>query len=73
MRKTKFCAADSARRDVRTPLGGEASVLNSLQNEREQLNPIRELADLYIDTSKLNVHDLRALISAKFQDSERGQ
>ena len=52
------------------PLGGEASVLNSLQNERQQLNQIRSLADLYIDTSKLNVHDLRALISAKFQDSK---
>lgn len=52
------------------PLGAEASVLNSLQNEREQLNSIRALADLYIDTSQLNVHDLRALISAKFQDSK---
>ena len=52
------------------PLGAVASVLNSLQNEREQLQPIRALADLYIDTSKLNVHDLRALISAKFQDSK---
>lgn len=52
------------------PLGGEATVLNSLRSEREQLTPIRALADLYIDTSKLNVHDLRALISAKFQDSK---
>ncbi len=52
------------------PLGGEATVLNSLRNERDQLTPIRALADLYIDTSKLNVHDLRALISAKFQDSK---
>lgn len=52
------------------PLGGKATVLNSLQNERKQLAPIRDLADLYIDTSKLNVHDLRALISAKFQDSK---
>ena len=33
------------------------------------LKSIRALADVYIDTSKLNVHDLRALISAKFQDS----
>ncbi len=52
------------------PLGGEATVLSSLRDEREVLNPIRELADLYIDTSKLNVHDLRALISAKFRDSK---
>lgn len=52
------------------PLRGEATVLNSLRTEREQLAPIRSVADLYIDTSKLNVHDLRALISAKFQDSK---
>ncbi|HLH02246.1 MAG TPA: RNase adapter RapZ [Bryobacteraceae bacterium] len=52
------------------PLGNEATVLNSLRNERAQLALIRALADLYIDTSKLNVHELRALISAKFQDSK---
>ena len=52
------------------PLGGEATVLNSLRTEREQLAPIRALADLYIDTSKLNVHELRATISSKFEDSK---
>ncbi len=51
------------------PLGGQDTVLSSLRNEREQLNPIRALADLYIDTTKLNVHDLRALISGKFHDA----
>ena len=51
------------------PLGSESTVLHSLITERSQLAPIRDLADLYIDTSKLNVHDLRALISAKFQES----
>jgi UPF0042 nucleotide-binding protein len=50
------------------PLGGEATVLHSLRDEREQLAPIRALADLYIDTSKLNVHELRSLISQKFED-----
>lgn len=52
------------------PLGAKATVLNSLRNERTELQPIRAIADLYIDTTKLNVHDLRALISAKFQDSK---
>ncbi len=52
------------------PLGGEETVLNSLRHEREQLAPIRALADVYIDTSKLTVHDLRALIGARFQDSK---
>lgn len=52
------------------PLGAKATVLNSLRDERTELQPIRAIADLYIDTTKLNVHDLRALISAKFQDSK---
>jgi RNase adapter protein RapZ len=52
------------------PLGAEESVMDNLLEEREQLAPIRSLADLCIDTSKLTVHDLRALIGSKFQDSK---
>jgi RNase adapter protein RapZ len=52
------------------PLGSETTVLNSLQDEREQLAPISKLADVYIDTSKLNVHDLRRVISGKFQNQQ---
>lgn len=52
------------------PLGAEATVMSSLHDERRQLEPIRALADLYIDTSKLNVHDLRRLITGKFQDDQ---
>jgi UPF0042 nucleotide-binding protein len=52
------------------PLGAETTVLSSLKDEREQLKPIRRLADLSIDTSKLNVHELRALISANFQETQ---
>src|SRR5882757_1270103 len=52
------------------PLGAESTVLSSLKDEREQLKPIRRLANLSIDTSKLNVHELRALISANFQDTQ---
>lgn len=56
------------------PLGGKATVLNSLRHERAKLTPIRRLADLDINTTKLNVHELRALISAKFQEApEAGQ
>jgi RNase adapter protein RapZ len=49
-------------------LGGEATVSASIRDEREQLAPIRVLADLSIDTSKLNVHELRGIISGKFHD-----
>lgn len=52
------------------PLGGEATVLASISDERAQLASIRALADLSIDTSKLNVHELRAVISGKFHDQK---
>ena len=51
------------------PLGSKVTVLSSLKDERTQLAPIRRLADLDLDTTKLNVHELRAIISAKFQDT----
>ncbi len=51
------------------PLGSDATVLSSISNEREQLAPIRALADLLIDTTKLNVHDLRRQINEKFQEA----
>ncbi|HEY1946465.1 MAG TPA: RNase adapter RapZ [Bryobacteraceae bacterium] len=53
------------------PFGSKSTVLSSLRHERAQLAPIRRLADLDIDTTKLNVHELRALISAKFQETEQ--
>lgn len=49
------------------PLGVEASVLKSIRNEREQLAPIRAVADHIINTSKFNVHELREVIGDKFQ------
>ncbi|MGI8962111.1 MAG: RNase adapter RapZ [Bryobacteraceae bacterium] len=52
------------------PLGSESTVLTSIRDERDQLAPIRALADLCIDTSKLNVHELRRLITGKFQDAQ---
>jgi RNase adapter protein RapZ len=49
------------------PLGGDRSVLKSIHTERELLATIRELADVTINTSKLNVHELRQLINEKFR------
>jgi UPF0042 nucleotide-binding protein len=54
------------------PLGPESTVLTSLKDERAQLILIQKLADLSIDTSKLNVHELRALISARFESKQDG-
>jgi UPF0042 nucleotide-binding protein len=49
------------------PLGRDASVFKSLRSEREQLAPIRAVADHIINTSKFNVHELREVIGDKFQ------
>lgn len=48
------------------PLGVERSVARSIREERQQLGPIRSVADHIIDTSKFNVHELRELIGEKF-------
>jgi UPF0042 nucleotide-binding protein len=48
------------------PLGTGLSVAESIQSERERLQPIREAADLVIDTSGLNIHELREIIGEKF-------
>ena len=39
--------------------------------EREALRDLRELADQVIDTSQLNVHDLKRLVQARFGPSRR--
>ena len=46
------------------PLGTGRSVKGSILAEREQLAPIRMLADHIIDTAKFNVHELRDVIGA---------
>src|SRR5271155_3771393 len=50
------------------PLGKGTTVRASLGAERKHLRAIRKLADLVIDTSKFNVHELRAHITERFQE-----
>jgi UPF0042 nucleotide-binding protein len=50
------------------PLGTDAPVKSSLKAERRRLRPIRALADLVIDTSKFNVHELRAHVTERFTE-----
>ena len=49
------------------PLGTGSSVRTSLGAERRHLRKIRALADLVIDTSKFNVHELRSYVTERFQ------
>jgi len=46
---------------------GDLPVKEAIADERRRLRPIRKLADLVIDTSKLNVHELRAHAIEKFK------
>jgi UPF0042 nucleotide-binding protein len=45
-------------------------VLAALRREREELAPIRELADEVIDTTDLTIHDLRQAIRNRFSPAE---
>jgi UPF0042 nucleotide-binding protein len=54
------------------PLGTDAPVKAALASERRRLRHIRAIADLVIDTSKFNVHELRAHINELFQKKEKG-
>lgn len=40
------------------PLQGDGTILDGIRRERERLAPLREAADVVIDTSGLNVHQL---------------
>jgi RNase adapter protein RapZ len=48
------------------PLGISVPVKSSIESERRRLAPILKVADMTIDTSKFNVHELRALIFDTF-------
>ena len=48
------------------PLGKGSTVKDSLSQERRMLQPIRALADLVVDSSHFNVHELRSHITSKF-------
>lgn len=52
------------------PLQGEGRLIDGIETERELLRELRGEADLIIDTSVLNVHELRAKIAAAFGDSQ---
>ncbi|MBZ5644674.1 MAG: RNase adapter RapZ [Acidobacteriia bacterium] len=53
------------------PLGHDRPVLEGLRRERVLMEPIRKLADVVIDTTKFNVHELRQLITSRFQKTDR--
>jgi UPF0042 nucleotide-binding protein len=53
------------------PFGKALSVRESLSHERALMEPIRKLADVVIDTSKFNVHELRNFVTQRFKNPEK--
>ena len=53
------------------PLGRDASVRSSLTAERRRLQPLRALADLVVDTTRFNVHELRGQLTERLQGGNR--
>jgi UPF0042 nucleotide-binding protein len=63
---------DATRR--KHPLDGEATgLVEAIELERVLLQPVKSAADLVIDTSTLNVHELKAKLLAAFEEASDGQ
>ncbi len=52
------------------PLQGSGRVIDGIAAERDQLRVLGEIADLVVDTSALNVHELRARMRDVFGDGQ---
>jgi UPF0042 nucleotide-binding protein len=50
------------------PLGQDYSVRESLRHERELMAPIRKLANVVIDSTQFNVHELRQFVTERFKN-----
>jgi UPF0042 nucleotide-binding protein len=55
------------------PLSHTETVWRSIVEERQLLDPIRNVADALIDTSNFNVHELRAQIQSRFSHDDRAK
>jgi RNase adapter protein RapZ len=53
------------------PLGKKFSVRESLSHERALMEPIRKLADVVIETTQFNVHELRHFITTRFKTPDK--
>lgn len=49
------------------PMGRGETVVHGIRQELKRLDPIRNVADIILDTTKFNVHELRAHINAQFE------
>jgi RNase adapter protein RapZ len=49
------------------PMGRGDTVVQGIRGERKRLDPVRNVADIVLDTTKFNVHELRAHINSQFE------
>jgi RNase adapter protein RapZ len=54
----------------RHPLAGEGSVADGIAAERRALSDLKAMADEVVDTTTLNVHELKRLLSRRFAGGE---
>ena len=54
------------------PLQGDGRLIDGIAREREMLRDLRAEADIVIDTTDLNVHELGAKVLAAFEQDEPG-
>jgi len=52
------------------PMGRTQTVVQGIRAERKRLDPVRNVADIVLDTTKFNVHELRAHINSQFERSD---
>ncbi len=52
------------------PLQGNGTLLDGIGAERSRLSPIRESADIIIDTSDLNIHQLATVVQERFSTAD---
>ncbi|MCW3494373.1 RNase adapter RapZ [Microbacterium sp. SSM24] len=52
------------------PLQGDGTILDGIRLERERLAAVRESADVIIDTSRHNIHQLATQVSELFTDAD---
>jgi RNase adapter protein RapZ len=52
------------------PVGRNLPVRDGIREERRKMAPIRRLADVIIDTTKFNVHELQHIVAEQFQNPD---
>ncbi len=55
------------------PMSAQRPVRTAIRQERKMLQPIRRMADLIVDTTRFNVHELRAHFVERFEGNEESR